>query len=289
MGSDRSSHNDQVRYLLRDLIHKFTGHFFETDRLDRLIEKLDPLVNERGFDSLFDYYYLLKYGQDSDLEWRRVAKALSVNETYFWREYDQIAAAAHILVPSIQENNPGKPVRIWHAASATGEEPYSMAIALTESGAFNRGQIEIIATDFNEESLEKARQAQFRPRSFRSLPDNIRRRYFSEDGKDRMRLVDPLRDRVKFGYLNLADPAQIRSMSNIDIIFCRNVFIYFSPGAIKEVVDQMYRILATPGYLFVASAESLFQITTLFELKEVGGALVYCKDNNNHDTANPFP
>jgi chemotaxis protein methyltransferase CheR len=157
------------------------------------------------------------------------------------------------------------------------------------SGAFERGPVEIIATDFNEDALEKARQALFRPRSFRSLPDEIRRRYFSEDGKDQMRLNGRLRDRVKFGYLNLVDSDQIKSMCNIDIIFCRNVFIYFSPGAIKEVVDRMYQVLTTPGYLFVASAESLFQITTLFELKEVGGALVYCKDNNNHDTTNPFP
>ena len=132
--------------LLRDLVHEYTGSYFDASRLDTLLEKLEPLARERHCRSFLDYYYLLKFDGETVGEWARVMDALSVQETYFWREMDQINALAKIIVPAWFEKT-SAPLRIWSAACATGEEPFTIAIALEEAGCFRRGPIEIIASD----------------------------------------------------------------------------------------------------------------------------------------------
>src|SRR5215471_5838423 len=109
--------------LLRDLIHERTGLFYENGNFDILIEKLAPLVINRGFESFLDYYYLLKYDTAGEEEWKRVLNALSVQETYFWREMPQINAFVNEIVPSYFSASHPEPMRIWCAASASGEEP----------------------------------------------------------------------------------------------------------------------------------------------------------------------
>src|ERR1044071_247743 len=133
--------------LLRDLIHERTGLFYDNGKSDLLIDKLAPLVIERGFSSFLDYYYLLKYDAEADEEWKRVADALSVQETFFWREVDQVRAVVEHLVPEYFSATRPQPLRIWSAACATGEEPLSIAMALAEAGWFERAPIEIYATD----------------------------------------------------------------------------------------------------------------------------------------------
>jgi chemotaxis protein methyltransferase CheR len=269
---------DSAFLLLRELIHQHTGNYYENDKDYLLMDKLAPLIAERGFDSALDYYFLLKHNPDMDVEWRKIYSNLAVNESYFWREIDQIQAAAQILVPQLQETSRGKPVRIWHAACASGEEPYTMAIALLEAGRYQYGPIEIIATDYNEEALKQACQGLYRKRSFRSLPPEYLLQYFQHIDKDRYQLVDQVKEKVKFSYLNLMNTDEIEKLGQFDIIFCRNAFIYFSETAIKQVVISFHRSLRELGYLFIASVESLLRITTLFELVEVGDAFAYKKE-----------
>src|ERR1044072_2319220 len=120
--------------LLRALMHERTGLFYENGKSDLLTDKLSPLVIERGFSSYLDYYYLLKYDSAAQAEWQNVMNALSVQETYFWREIDQVRARVQTLVPQWHERKAGSPLRIWSAACATGEEPLTIAIALNEAG-----------------------------------------------------------------------------------------------------------------------------------------------------------
>src|SRR6185295_2582104 len=109
--------------LIQSLIHERTGMYFDNGKSDILIDKLSPLVIERGFTSYLDYYYLLKYDASARAEWQNVMNALSVQETYFWREFDQIRALVQTLVPRWLAKNAGSTLRIWSAACATGEEP----------------------------------------------------------------------------------------------------------------------------------------------------------------------
>ena len=262
--------------LIQSLIHERTGMHFDNGKRDILMDKLSPLVIERGFGSYLDYYYLLKYDPSARVEWQNVINALSVQETYFWREFDQVRALVQTLVPQWHARNAGSTLRIWSAACATGEEPLTIAIALNEAGWFGRASIEIVATDASTKAIDRAVRGVYRERAFRNLPAALRDRYFERDGSD-WRVRSDIHSRVNWGLANLMEEDQISPLAGADFIFCRNVFIYFSESAIGRVVRSFSRHIRPPGYLFVGAAESLIRLTTDFTLTEIDDAFVYAK------------
>jgi chemotaxis protein methyltransferase CheR len=268
---------DTAFTLLRDLIHERAGLYFENSKRDVLDDKLSPCVVERGFDSFLDYYYFLKYDAGADQEWGRVMDALSVQETYFWREVDQVRSLVDVIVPEYFADRRPSPLRIWSAACATGEEPLSIAIALQEAGWFDRGAIEIYASDASPGAIAKAQLGVYRERSFRSLPLQLKVKYFTPEANDAWRIAPRLHGQVKYQVANLAAEETIVRLGSAPVIFCRNVFIYFSEQAIRRTVRLFARHTPAPAYLFIAAAESLLKLTTAFELQELGGAFVYVK------------
>ncbi|HZI17366.1 MAG TPA: protein-glutamate O-methyltransferase CheR [Pyrinomonadaceae bacterium] len=264
--------------LLRDLIHERTGLFYDNGKADILTDKLSPLVIERGLTSLLDYYYLLKYDETAQDEWLNVMNALSVQETYFWREMDQVRALVEVVVPRwFAEDNAG-PLRIWSAACATGEEPLTIAMALDAAGWFGRAPIEIHATDASTSAIEKARRGVYRERSFRNLSAGLRAKYFTQEGATKTwRVAANLHGRIKWGVVNLINEAEVAPCASAHVIFCRNVFIYFSDQTIGKTVSTFAAHIRPPGYLFVAASESLLRLSADFELREVGDAFVYVK------------
>lgn len=264
---------DPVPQLLRDLIHDKMGVYFEAERLDLLMEKLVRRVRAHGCATYLDYYYILKYEQAGQSEWLRVMDAFSVPETYFWREADQLRALVTIVVPRWFACFPTRPLRIWSAACATGEEPYSIVMALQEAG-WGSHPIEIRASDASEAALAKARAGLFRERSFRSLPDHLRRKYFSNLAEDHR--IDPaISERVTFARANLLADAEIQPLAPAEVIFCRNVFIYFSPRSTARVVAAFARHTAPGAHLFVGASESLLKLSDDYEITEMAGAFVY--------------
>ena len=262
--------------LIRNLINERTGMFFDNGKSDLLIDKLSPLVIERGFSSYLDYYYLLKYDASALVEWQNVMNTLSVQETYFWREIDQVHTLVNTLVPQWHARNRDSTLRIWSAACATGEEPLTIAIALNEAGWFERAPIEIVASDASSKAIERATQGVYKERAFRNLPPQLRARYFEPEGSA-WRVRSDIHSRIKWGIANLIEESQIAAMAAADFIFCRNVFIYFSESAIGQVVRSFSRFIRPPGYLFVGAAESLLRLTTDFTLTEIDDAFVYMK------------
>src|SRR5678815_5557131 len=182
--------------LIQTLIHERTGMHFDNGKSDILMDKLSPLVIERGFGSYLDYYYLLKYDPSARVEWQNVINALSVQETYFWREFDQVRALVQTLVPQWHARNTGSTLRIWSAACATGEEPLTIAIALNEAGWFERASIEIFASDASSKAIDRATRGVYRERAFRNLPAPLRDRYFERDGSD-WRVNRDIHSRIK--------------------------------------------------------------------------------------------
>jgi len=261
-----------VPELLRDLIHQRTGLFFEDNRTDFLIEKLEPAAQARGFASFLDYYYALK--DDDHGEWDRAWEALSVQETYFWREMSQINALVRLIIPDWFRRC-SLPFRVWTAACATGEEPYTIAIALSESGA-GWLPVEVIATDASPAALEKARRGIYREKSFRALPIELRQKYF-EPVPEGWRISEEIQKRVAFARANLFEPGDVAQFARVPAIFCRNVFIYFSPHTIRQTVAMIAAKMPPSGHLFVGASESLLRMTTDFELKEIGDALAYVR------------
>jgi len=264
--------------LLRDLIHERVGLFFDDSKINLLADKLAPLIVERGFDSFLDYFYLLKYDADADDEWRSVINAVTVQETYFWREMDQIHGLAEQIVPALLAENPNARIRIWSAACATGEEPLTIAMRLNESGLFERGEIEIRASDASSAALERARRGLYRERSFRAMPPSLKAKYFTAEGKE-WRVAPELMGKIRWHAANLLDESEIDLPARVSIIFCRNVFIYFSPASVRRVVDRFAKNMLVPAFLFVGASESLLKVTDEFELEEIGNAFVYVKKN----------
>jgi chemotaxis protein methyltransferase CheR len=260
--------------ILRDLICERTGILYDDGKRELLADRLSRRAVELGFEAFIDYYYLLKYGPGSDEEWGRVLDALSVPETYFWREFDQIRVLVELLVPAHFAKPDAKPFRIWSAACAHGEEPLSIAIALREAGWLGRAPIEIVASDGSAQAIARARAGIYRERSFRSLSPALRQKYFTAEGNE-WRISRELQSCIRWETVNLASPAETSRCLPADVIFCRNVFIYFRADAVRSTVRRFAEGLRRPGYLFVGVSESLLRITDDFELQERGGAYVY--------------
>ena len=262
--------------LLRELIREKTGIFFEETKRDMLADKLSNRVIERGFNSFLDYYYFLKYDPETVEEWKIALNLITVNETYFWREYDHLNALVTHIVPEHVKNHPGKPLRIWSAACSSGEEPLSILMALDIHGWLDKIKVDVIASDASDRALQKAKQGLYGERSFRSLPAEIRDRYFTQENN--LWRIDPgIHKRVTWKSINLVSMEEVRQIFLLSVIFCRNVFIYFREDAIRKVVDQFYSQLTPSGYLIVGVSESLFKLTSQFELSEVEKTFIYKK------------
>src|SRR5579859_7574952 len=261
-----------ISRLMRNLIHERTGLFFEDNRMDSLLEKLEPLARNRGCHSFLEYYYALKDNEHGG--WDRAWEALSVLETYFWREMPQVRALTEVIAPEWFRKC-SLPLRIWSAACATGEEPYTIAIALIEAG-FGSHPIEIFGSDASPAALAKAQSGVYRERSFRTLRQDLRQKYF-EPVEGGSKLSPEIMGRVNFKQVNLFEPGDVAAMARVPVIFCRNAFIYFSPNAIRQTVAMMAVKVPPGGYLFVGASESLLRMTTDFELKQIGDALAYVR------------
>jgi chemotaxis protein methyltransferase CheR len=263
-----------VPLLLSSIVHERTGIFFEPERHSVLMEKLQPLAEERGCHSFLDYYYLLKYEENGTEDWERVADALAVHETYFWREMSQIHALADMLVPRWFERT-SSPLRIWCAASSTGEEAYTIVMALAEAGWADHA-IEVRASDGSISALEKARRAVYRQNSFRALPERLQKKYFSPVPGG-WKLHPEISQRVTFQRANLLAAEEISDLARSSVVFCRNVFIYFSPHAIRQTLATFAARMPSKGHLFVGASESLLKLTTDFQLCELGEAFAYVR------------
>ena len=278
MGFDADSlglHRGSVA-LVRDLVHERTGLYYDEGRIDSMADRLAPLVTARGFASFLDYYYLLKYDEGGAEEWSLVHDALSVPETYFWREPDQLQAIVNIVVPDLASRL-ARPIRIWCVPCATGEEPLTLAMMLEQAGWFDRAAIDLRASDASPALLDAAQRGRYRERAFRTLPPHLREKYFTPDG-DRWRVSAGLLSRVhSWTRVNLMAPGEVAPLAAADVIFCRNVFIYFSEGAVRRVVESFADRMPDPGYLCIGAAESLLRITDRFDLQRIGEAFVYVK------------
>jgi chemotaxis protein methyltransferase CheR len=264
-----------VTTIFRDLIHEQLGLSYEPHQFDQVADRLAPLVIAQGIGSFTDYYYFLKYTAGPD-EWLKVMDALAVQETYFWREIDQLRAIVTHVVPELARAARGRPLRLWSIPCATGEEPLTLAMLLEEAGWFEREPIELYASDASPKAIDKARRGHYTARSFRNLPLSMRDKYFVEgDGYSSVR--EGLHRRIVYDVVNLMSEEHVARHASAPIIFCRNVFIYFSDRSIRRVLDVLERAMPSPGYLCVAASESLLRRTSVFELQEIGGAFIYVK------------
>lgn len=260
--------------LLRDLIAARTGVHFDDPRADLLADKLSGLVAELGMTSFMDYYYLLRYDTDAERHWADILDRLAVPETYFWRQPEHFEVLARVIIPRLLERHAGRSLRIWSAACCSGEEPISIAIALAEAGLLNTNQIQIVASDASRALIRRARRGLYGERSFRALPQHLRDRYFQLEDAG-WRALRCVHQPIQWVTANLLNAAEIAPLASADVIFCRNVFIYFSDDAIRRTARLFSDHMPRGGYLFLGASESLTRFGTDFNLVELGGAFVY--------------
>ncbi|HVG46044.1 MAG TPA: CheR family methyltransferase [Longimicrobium sp.] len=285
-GPRRPGASDAALTLLRDLIVQRTGVFYGEAKRALLEERLGELVAARGLPSLLDYYYLLKYDPDASAVWGELMDRLAVPETYFWRQAEQFEALAEVLLPRFAAA--GRPLRILSAACCSGEEPLSIAMALEEGGWFGRLPIEIVGCDASAALVARAQAGVYGERALRSLSPARRERWFRREG-DRWRIDPALHARVRWATANLLEEAEVGPLAAVDVVFCRNVFIYFSDDAIRKVVRTFATRMRAPAYLFLGASESLMRLATDFTMGEVGAAFVYVRDPDPDGAPEPRP
>jgi chemotaxis protein methyltransferase CheR len=268
---------DDVFRLLRDQIYRRSGIWFSDTSKYLLQKRLSPRARELNFDSFQKYFYFLQYDPRADAEFDQIFDLVTTNETYFFREPAQLQAFVEEIVPELLSRKSVKKIRIWSAGCSSGEEPYTLAMLLQEAGLYEQAAFEIFASDINQQVLARARKGHYRENAFRATSAAIREKYFNREADGTWRVSDEIRNRVSFGRLNLYDEARVSLLGHLDIVFCRNVIIYFDDASKKVVVTNFYNRLVEGGYLLLGHSESLISLSTQFKLKHLKNDMVYQK------------
>ncbi|MDP9163970.1 MAG: protein-glutamate O-methyltransferase CheR [Pseudomonadota bacterium] len=258
--------------LLRDAIRERFGLFYDDQKRFLLLSRLQTRLAKRGFETYRAYVAYLRSDPRREEEWTDLASVLSNNETYFFRERAQLTALAGPVLAELQARS--SRLRLWSAACSSGEEPYSLAMTLLETGTLADSLISIRATDISPRVLELAERGYYRALSFRATEPALIQKWFAPQG-DGFAIAERVKRLVQFGRLNLLDGARVAAEGPFDAIFCRNVLIYFDKPTQKRVVESFARALRPGGYLFLGHAESLFHLTDLYEPIVGPDAIVY--------------
>jgi chemotaxis protein methyltransferase CheR len=272
---------DDIFRLLRDFIHGYCGIYFDDGSKFLLERRLTRRLEQRQLRSFEEYYHFLRYDRKREEELAVLVDNLTTNETYFFRESPQLRAFSEEILPELREVLADrKVIRIWSAGCSTGEEPYTIAILLLESGDWWRDwQVEILGSDINQRVLHTARKGVYKKSAHRVTSPEMLAKYFIEEEKGNYRIADRVRELVSFSYLNLLDPYKTSLITNMDVIFCRNVIIYFDKEAKKKVIESFYEKLRKGGYLLLGHSESLINISNAFALRTLKNDMVYQKQH----------
>jgi chemotaxis protein methyltransferase CheR len=271
---------NQEFVLLKDFIYEKTGIYFAENKVYLLESRLTNRLGELGLSSFEDYYYYLKYGgSKTDQELTSLFDLVTTNETSFFRNPPQLDAFKIIVQKNYLNGNkaPG-PLKIWSAGCSTGEEPYSLAILMIEMTTVLSKPVPfaIYGTDISTKVLETARKAVFNNYSVRNTDKAILSKYFVEEN-GMYALKDSIKKYVTLDFLNLMDSDSYRKYRQMDMIFCRNVLIYFDEKGKKKVIDNLYESLKPGGYLTIGHAESLHNISRGFKPLIFPGTIAYQK------------
>jgi len=264
--------------LLRDFIHERFGLYFEDNQRGSLRTRLQGRLSSLDLLSFEDYYHYLRFGPQRTEELQRMASHLTNNETYFFRELPQLQVFADHVLRSVKARKTAREergLRVLSAGCSTGEEPLTLAMIAYDSGQFFWGwDMRIVGMDIDEAALEKARRGLYHHNSFRGTSPALLERHFTKEPGGRQ-VKEAIRKLVSFRAGNIMEAASYEGLAPLDVIFCRNVLIYFSDSAIRRTVDLFHGILAPGGYLCLGHAESLSRITDRFVPIRFQGAMVY--------------
>ncbi len=280
--------------LFQELLIETSGLYFEETRKQSLHLALWQRLQHRGYDSYREYYNLLKFHPEGRLEMRELLDLITIGETYFFRNKAQFDVLMKFVLPEMLQRNAhsrDKRIRVWSAGCSGGDEAYSIAIAIMETVlSYKEWSISILGTDINRNGLARAKEAIYSQKAIAHVPKEYLDKYFVIQGTT-YTLKPNVKELVQFEYHNLVKDALIdERMQNVDILFCRNVTIYFDSQTTRRVIHNFYNCLVQDGYLFLGHSETLWQITNTFERVEFPQTFIYKKtlNPNQEDALRPF-
>lgn len=259
---------------LQQHVYKESGIVLDSSKQYLLEARLTPLARRAGVETVNDLCNLMRSIQRADLR-KEVVEAMTTNETLFFRDLAPFEALKNHVLPSVRERNKdSKTISIWSAAASTGQEAYSIAILLLEAG-LGDWSLKILGTDLAESVLERAREGRFlQVEVNRGLPATSLVKYFDRQGLE-WQIKEYIRKMVKFEQFDLRKP--MAGKGPFDVIFCRNVLIYFDVETKKQILGQMARTLKSGGYLTLGAAETMLNLSSDYERVTFGQATYYRK------------
>jgi chemotaxis protein methyltransferase CheR len=264
---------------IRNLVYDRTGIRFEENKIYYVKKRLQQRMAAGGFQGIEEYIKFLKFFDRDGREFQELINLLTVNETYFFREFPQLQVFAENCLDEIierKQKNGDRTIKVFSAGCSTGAEPYTLAIILREMVEnFNHWQIMVKAADIDENVLIQARQGTYDKRAVKDVPGAYLSRYFTNKRPGEYIVKPEIKELVVFEHINLMDRRALRYEENYDVIFCRNVLIYFDDISRKQLVDRFYTMLNKGGFIFLGHAESLSRISTAFKIRRLDGYIVY--------------
>jgi chemotaxis protein methyltransferase CheR len=263
---------------LRQRINAYAGMEFGNDARYLFERRLRDRLSALGLQDFRDYDHYLRYHPRAQQELEAAVDVLVTNETYLFREAYQLESFQEELLPALRERlqaDGRRKLTLWSAGCSTGEEVYSLAILILESGLFEGWDVRVFGSDISRRVLALARRGEYADSSFRATPKR-HEQHFTPGGRPGMRRVSPeVRALCHFGHLNLLDRGRAALIGRADAVFCRNVLIYFDASTRERVIQTFYERLLPGGYLLLGHSESLLQSSTAFELVHLKRDLVY--------------
>jgi chemotaxis protein methyltransferase CheR len=286
--------------LLRDLFASRAGLEFGPELRFAVERRLRERLMVLNLSSYAEYHHYLRFGAHAATEWDEAIDVLTTNETYFFREERQLRAFQNELLPILHgQAKARRRLAIWSAGCSTGEEAYTIAMLVRQSGLFFTGiadtedgpdapqvedrsatwDVRVYGSDISRKCVAAARHGVYGESSFRTTPDEVRNQFF-RGCRGSWQVTESIRKLCHFGQMNLLDEDRLHVLGSVDAIFCRNVLIYFDARARKAAIERLYQRLNPGGVLLLGHSESLLNVSTAFELLHLKDDLVYRKPSS---------
>ncbi|MGV8950691.1 MAG: CheR family methyltransferase [Cypionkella sp.] len=259
---------------LCDFLYARTGMQFGESKRYYIDRRVADRMAQKHLTDFADYYALLR-AEPGEAE--QLINSFTINETYFYREDHQLSCLSQSILPEIiRSKTPGDKIRIWSVPCSSGEEPYSIAIWLLENWALvNAYNVEIVGSDIDTAIVAQALEANYGRRAVMRLSPELVDRYFMPGEDGRVRLIDDLRESVSFSPCNINDEASVARQGRFDVVFCRNLLIYFDGAARIRCMQNLFNSLMPGGYMCLGHSESMSRISERFITRRFPHAIVY--------------
>jgi chemotaxis protein methyltransferase CheR len=267
--------NEEELRRLCDFLYRHTGMILSESKRYFVERRVLDRMGATGTDTFEAYFDQLRGGRPGELE--HFINAFTVNETYFYREDYQFQCLTNDLLKlRVAGKRPGESVRLWSIPCATGEEPFSLAIWLLENWpAVDSFNVEIFGSDIDTKVLHAAKAGIYGERALMRLSPQLVTKYFEKIEPQQWQIIQDIRDSIQFSAVNVLDMAETRRHGSFDVIFCRNMLIYFDDASRRRAAENLYECLLPGGFICLGHTESMSRISSLFEVARFNDAVVY--------------